>query len=57
MKQMREKLRRVAAAVAVAVAAASVCAAQDDAFKKLEAIDYARQTVTRAQLQERACGS
>ena len=53
MRHMREKFRRTAAALAIVLATASLCAAQDDAFKKLEAIDYAKQTVARAQLQER----
>lgn len=52
MKRLPDKLRRTAAAVALVLLAAAVCPAQDDAFKKLEAIDYAKQKVTREQLKE-----
>ncbi|HEX8723299.1 MAG TPA: YARHG domain-containing protein [Pyrinomonadaceae bacterium] len=50
MRHMREKLRRTAAALAIVLAAASLCAAQDDAFKKLEAADFSKKAVTRDQL-------
>jgi hypothetical protein len=53
MRHTKEKLRRVAAALAIVFAAAALCAAQDDAFDKLAAIDYAKQAVARAQLQDR----
>ena len=52
MRFMREKLKRAAAALAIVLAAASLCAAQDDAFKKIEATDFARQAVAKAQLKD-----
>jgi hypothetical protein len=52
MKRLPDKLRRTAAAVALVLLAAAVCPAQDDAFKKLEALDYAKQKVTREQLKD-----
>lgn len=53
MKNIPESLRRLTAALALVVLAAAVSAAQDsDAFKKLEAIDYTKQAVTRAQLSD-----
>ena len=69
MKNMHTKLRRVAAALALAVTAAAAAwpalgvhaaavpvpaaAAQDeDAFKKLSALDFSKQAVTREQLKD-----
>jgi hypothetical protein len=52
MKRFPDKLRRTAAAVALVLLAAAACPAQDDAFKKLEALDYAKQRVTREQLKD-----
>ena len=52
MRHMREKLRRTAAALAIVLAAASLCAAQDDAFKKIEATDFAKQPVAKSQLKD-----
>lgn len=52
MKKIPDKLRRTAAAVALVLLVATVCPAQDDAFKKLEALDYAKQKVTREQLKD-----
>jgi hypothetical protein len=52
MKRLPDKLRRTAAAVALVLLVAAACPAQDDPFKKLEAIDYAKQKVTRAQLKD-----
>ena len=52
MKKIPDKLRRAAAAVALVLLVAAVCPAQDDAFKKLEAFDYAKQKVTREQLKD-----
>jgi hypothetical protein len=53
MTYVKEKLRRTAAALALVLLAASVCAAQDDAFDKLAATDFAKQTVAREQLKDR----
>jgi len=52
MKRLPDKLRRTAAAVALVLLVAAVCPAQDDAFKKLEAFDYARQKAAREQLKD-----
>jgi hypothetical protein len=52
MKKLPDKLRSAAAAVALVLLAAAVCPAQDDAFKKLEAFDYAKQKVGREQLKD-----
>jgi YARHG domain len=47
------KLMRAAAALALVLVAAAACAAQDDdAFKKLTAVDFAKQTVKRDQLKD-----
>jgi hypothetical protein len=52
MKRIPERLRRTAAALALVVLAAGLCPAQDDAFKKLEALDYSKRKVTRAELKD-----
>ena len=52
MKRLPDKLRRTAAAAALVLLVAAVCPAQDDAFKKLEAFDYAKQKMTREQLKD-----
>jgi hypothetical protein len=52
MRRTLDRLRLTAAAVALVLLAAGVCAAQDDAFKKLESLDYSKQKVTRAQLKD-----
>jgi hypothetical protein len=52
MKKIPDKLRRAAAAAALVLLVAAACPAQDDAFKKLEALDYAKQRVTREQLKD-----
>jgi hypothetical protein len=52
MRHMREKLKRTAVALAIVLAAASLCAAQDDAFKKIEATDFAKKSVTKPQLKD-----
>ena len=52
MKKISDRLRRTAAAAALVLLVAAACPAQDDAFKKLEAIDYAKQKVTRGQLKD-----
>ena len=52
MKKLPDKLRRTAAAVVLVLLAAAFCPAQDDAFKKLEALDYAKQKATREQLKD-----
>src|SRR5215207_5708361 len=52
MKKFPNRLRRTAAAVALALLVAAVCPAQDDAFKRLESLDYAKQRVTREQLKD-----
>ncbi|MBV8855943.1 MAG: YARHG domain-containing protein [Acidobacteria bacterium] len=57
MKKLPDKLRRAAAAAALVLLAAALCPAQDDAFKKLEAIDYAKQKATREQLKDVDLGS
>jgi hypothetical protein len=48
------KLRRMTAALALVVLASALCAAQSDeeAFKKLEAVDFAKQSVSREQLKD-----
>ncbi|HEX3557809.1 MAG TPA: YARHG domain-containing protein [Pyrinomonadaceae bacterium] len=47
------KLRRVLAALALALLAAASCAAQDsDAFKKAEAVDFSKQKVSREELKD-----
>jgi len=47
-------LRRTTAALALVLLASALCAAQadDDAFKKLEAVDYSKQAVSREQLKD-----
>jgi hypothetical protein len=53
MKNIPQRLRRGAAALALALLAAAASAAQDsEAFKKLEAVDYAKQVVAREQLKD-----
>jgi hypothetical protein len=52
MNHIREKLKRTAAALAIVLAVASLCAAQDDALKKMEATDFAKQPVTKSQLKD-----
>ncbi|HEX7318086.1 MAG TPA: YARHG domain-containing protein [Pyrinomonadaceae bacterium] len=52
MMKLPDKLRRMAAALAFVLLLAAVCPAQDDAFKKLEAFDYAKQKMTREQLKD-----
>ncbi|HEX8499469.1 MAG TPA: YARHG domain-containing protein [Pyrinomonadaceae bacterium] len=52
MRERYEKLKRTAAALALVLLAAAACPAQSDEFKKLEAVDYARQKVTRRQLKD-----
>ena len=52
MKKTPDRLRRAAAGVALVLLTAAACPAQDDAFKKLEAFDYAKQKVTREQLKD-----
>ena len=52
MKNMHERLKRTAAALALVLLAAAACPAQSDEFKKLEAVDFARQKVSRAQLKD-----
>jgi hypothetical protein len=52
MTYVKEKLKGAAAALAVMLLAATLCAAQDEAFKKFEAIDYAKQAVGREQLKD-----
>src|SRR5215207_5989771 len=52
MKKIPDRLRRAAAVAALVLLTAAVCPAQDDAFKKLEAFDYAKQKVTREQLKD-----
>jgi hypothetical protein len=46
------RLRRAAAAFALLLLSAAVAPAQDDAFKKLEAVDYSKQSVGREQLKD-----
>ncbi|HVF44539.1 MAG TPA: YARHG domain-containing protein [Pyrinomonadaceae bacterium] len=52
MYRIPGRLRRLAAALAFAVLAAASASAQadEDAFKKLEAVDYSKQAVTREQV-------
>ncbi|HEX8351753.1 MAG TPA: YARHG domain-containing protein [Pyrinomonadaceae bacterium] len=51
MIKLPERLKHTAAALALVLLAAAACPAQsEDAFKKMEAVDYAKQKVTRAQL-------
>ena len=52
MSKIPDRLRRLTAALALALFAAVACPAQSDeeGFKKLEAIDYSKQTVTREQV-------
>ena len=52
MKKIPDRLRKTAAAVTLVLLVAAVCPAQDDAFKQLEAFDYAKQKVTREQLKD-----
>ena len=53
MTYIPERLRRQAAALALVLLAAALCPAQgEEAFKKLEAFDFSKQRVTRAQLKE-----
>lgn len=53
MPSIPEKLRRLTAALTLVVLAAALCPAQDDEpFKKLEAVDYAKQAVSRSQLKD-----
>jgi hypothetical protein len=52
MKRISDRLRRTAAALVLVLLAAGCAAAQDDAFKKLEAFDYAKQKVGREQLKD-----
>ncbi|HEX7958229.1 MAG TPA: YARHG domain-containing protein [Pyrinomonadaceae bacterium] len=53
MNTIPERLRRTAAALALVVLASALCAAQEASpFEKMEAVDYAKQKVARAQLQE-----
>jgi hypothetical protein len=57
MPNIPKQLRRMTAALAVVLLAAALCPARDDdAFKKLEAVDYAKQSVTRAQLKDLELG-
>jgi hypothetical protein len=52
MSKIPDRLRRLTAALALVLLAAAAAPAQTDeeAFKKLEAIDYSKQTVTREQV-------
>jgi hypothetical protein len=52
MLTIPRKLKRVTATLAFVLLAAAICPAQDDedVFKKLEAVDYSKQAVTREQL-------
>jgi hypothetical protein len=52
MKRIPDRLRRTAAAMALVLLAAGFAAAQDDAFKKLEAFDYSKQKVGHEQLKD-----
>ena len=54
MSKIPERLKRMTAALALVLLAVVACPAQSDeeAFKKLEAIDYSKQTVTREQLMD-----
>src|SRR3954465_11044397 len=52
MSKSPDRLRRLTAALALVLLAVVACPAQSDeeAFKKLEAIDYSKQAVTREQV-------
>ncbi|HKG13246.1 MAG TPA: YARHG domain-containing protein [Pyrinomonadaceae bacterium] len=52
MSKIPDRLRRLTAALAFVLLAAALCPAQteEDAFKKLEAVDYAKQSVTREEV-------
>jgi hypothetical protein len=54
MSKIPDRLRRVTAALALVLLAAAACPAQSDeeAFKKLEALDFSKQAVTREQLKD-----
>src|SRR5205085_150864 len=53
MSNTQERLRRGLAALAVVLLASTLCAAQDDeAFKKLFATDFSKQTLAREQLND-----
>ena len=53
MSNTHERLRRGLAALAVVLLASTLCAAQDDeAFKKLFAIDFSKQPLAREQLKD-----
>src|SRR5205085_1337485 len=53
MSNTQERLRRGLAALAVVLLASALCAAQDDeAFKKLFATDFSKQTLAREQLKD-----
>ncbi|MFL6257507.1 MAG: YARHG domain-containing protein [Pyrinomonadaceae bacterium] len=52
MQKISDRLRRMAAVLALVLLSAGFAAAQDDAFKKLEAFDYAKQKVGREQLKD-----
>jgi len=53
MSNTHERVRRALAALALVVLAAAVCAAQDDeAFKKLEAVDFSKQALARDELKD-----
>src|SRR5687768_1491477 len=52
MRNIPDKLKRTAAAVALVLLAAAACPAQSDEFKKLEAIDFAKTAVKREQLKD-----
>jgi hypothetical protein len=53
MSNINEKIRRSVAALALVLLVAGACAAQDsDAFKKIEAVDFSKQKVTRDDLKD-----
>lgn len=52
MKKIPDRFRRTAAALALVLLAAGSAAAQDDAFAKLAATDFAKQALKREQVQE-----
>ncbi|MDT5269371.1 MAG: hypothetical protein QOH49_1557 [Acidobacteriota bacterium] len=52
MKRIPDRLRRTAATIALVLLAAGLCTAQDEAFKKLEAVDYSKQKVGHEQLKD-----
>ena len=53
MSNTKTKLSRALAALAIALLAAASAAAQDsDAFKKIEAVDFSKQKVTRDELKD-----